>query len=189
MKKPSKEEALLAVETMLRYIGEDPWREGLKDTPKRIVRSWEKLYGGYNKSSKELLSTAFKGEGYDQMVFLGPVEFYSTCEHHLLPFSGVAYIGYIPGDIGRVVGVSKLARLVEIYARRLQIQERMTKQIADALEDCIQPAGVGVVVKAQHLCMTARGVEKKQALMITSAMRGALLEKDSARMEFLEFVK
>jgi GTP cyclohydrolase I len=179
------QEAKEAVRTILRYIGEDPDREGLQDTPDRVIRSWGKLYGGYKQDPENVLKAAFSDEGYDQMILLGPVEFWSTCEHHMIPFYGSVHVGYIPGDTKKVVGVSKLARVIEVYARRLQIQERMTQQIADAVEKFTGAKGVGVVVRGKHLCMVARGVEKQQSVMITSALRGAMIEQSSTRQEFM----
>jgi len=162
---------------LLQHIGDDPEREGLVGTPDRVVRSWDKLYGGYKQNPKDVLCTVFEEtENYDQMVLLRDIEMYSTCEHHLLPFFGKAHVGYVPGT--RVVGISKLARLVECFARRLQIQEKMTQQIADALNDNLSPRGVGVIVEAQHFCMTSRGVEKQNSVMVTSALRGCFTEKD-----------
>lgn len=178
--------ALAAVRTILEYIGEDPDREGLQGTPERVVRSWEKLFGGYEQDPMVHLKADFSSDGYDQLITLGPIEFWSTCEHHMLPFYGHVSVGYVPGEEGRVVGVSKLARTVEVYARRLQIQERMTKQIATAIKEAIDPSGVAVVVKAQHLCMVARGVEKRQSQMTTSSMSGVLRDNPAARNEFLQ---
>ncbi len=180
--------ALDAVKHMLALIGENPEREGLKETPARVVKSWEKLYGGYDQDPAELFAVDFASEGYDQLIVLEPIEFWSTCEHHMLPFYGTVSIGYIPGKEGRVVGLSKLARVVEIYARRLQIQERLTQQIAKAIQDGVKPAGVAVIVKSQHLCMVARGVEKQMSSKITSAMIGALRDNASARAEFLNLI-
>lgn len=171
---------------ILTYIGEDVNREGLIETPYRIVKSWDKLYGGYNQNSNDILSTTFIEGKCDEMIILKDIEFYSTCEHHFLPFFGKIHIGYIPND--KVVGVSKLARLVEIYARRLQIQERLTTQIADDIENILNAKGVIVISEAQHFCMTARGVEKQKSKMITSAIRGAF-EKTEARNEFMQLVK
>jgi len=181
------QEAKNAVKTILKFIGEDPGREGLRDTPDRVIRSWQKLYGGYREDPEKVLKANFSDEGYDQMIMLGPVEFWSTCEHHMIPFYGTVHVGYIPGDSRKVVGVSKLARVIEVYARRLQIQERMTKQIADAVEKFSGASGVGVVVRGKHLCMVARGVEKQQSIMTTSALRGELLNDGTARAEFLAF--
>lgn len=188
MREVDSEQALKAVETILCYIGEDPTREGLRGTPGRVLRSWGKLYGGYKQDPVKILKADFSSEGYDQLILLEPIEYWSTCEHHMLPFFGTVAVGYIPGSEGRVVGISKLARLVEVYARRLQIQERMTKQIAEAVETVIKPLGVAVVVRGKHLCMVARGVEKQQSQMTTSAMRGVFREKQSTRDEFLRLV-
>lgn len=187
--KPTREQALEAVRTMLLYLGEDPTREGLLDTPSRVVRSWDTLYGGYQQKPEEVMKTSFTQDNYNQMILLGPIEYWSTCEHHILPFYGTVYVGYIPGDDGKVVGVSKLARVVEIYARRLQIQERMTQQIADAVMKCASAKGVGVVVRGKHLCMVARGVQKQRSIMTTSAMSGAFMDESSTRDEFLRLTE
>jgi len=170
---------------MLEYIGENPKREGLVDTPGRVVRSFDQLYRGYKQEPKEILSRSFDSQDYDEMIVLKDIDFFSMCEHHMLPFFGKAKVGYVPGPSGRVVGISKLARLVDCFARRLQIQERMTKQIAQAIQDVLQPVGVGVVVEAQHLCMKARGVEKQNSMMVTSCLLGAFRDKPEARQEFL----
>lgn len=167
---------------LLEYIGEDPKREGLKDTPARVLRSFEKLYGGYSEDPGKLLQTTFSAEA-DEMIILRDIELYSTCEHHMLPFVGVCHIGYIP-SAGRVVGVSKLARLVEVFSRRLQIQEVLTTQIADALTEHLLPIGCGVVIEAKHLCMSARGVEKQRSAMSTSCLRGAFRSSPAVRAEF-----
>lgn len=174
------------VQDMLTTIGEDPSREGLVNTPIRVVKSWEKLYGGYKQDPSQILSTTFKeAENYDQMIWLTDIPFFSSCEHHMLPFFGVAHLAYIPGEDQLVVGASKLARLVECYARRLQIQERMTRQIADAVEKYLKPKGCGTIVIAQHFCMTARGIEKEKVRMKTSAIRGLFYEK-SVKEEFIQ---
>jgi GTP cyclohydrolase I len=177
-------EARRSVAHILECIGENPARPGLEDTPKRVVRSWRKIYGGYDVDVAKLLSTAFPCEGhrYRDMVVLSGIGFFSTCEHHMLPFWGHAAVGYIPKD--RLVGVSKLARVVDAFARRLQVQERMTDQIAAAIEQALDPVGVAVVIKAQHLCMTARGVEQEHTEMTTSALRGAFMQSEP-RSEFL----
>lgn len=172
---------------ILCYIGEKPDREGLLDTPQRVVKSWQTLYGGYNQSPAEILARQFDAKGYDEMVVLKDIEFYSTCEHHMIPFFGKAHIGYIPN--GKIVGISKLARLLECYARRLQVQEVLTKQIAHSINDILRPKGVGVVIEAQHLCMLARGVAKQNSVMKTSCLLGALLEKGPARAEFFDLIK
>jgi len=170
----------------MEYIGEDVSREGLLKTPERIIKSWEHLYSGYNKDPKKLL-TVFDSDGYDEIVLLRGIELFSMCEHHMLPFIGKAHVGYIPDK--KVIGVSKLARLVEIYARRLQIQERLTKQIAETLVKILQPKGVGVIIEAQHLCMKMRGVEKQNSVMVTSSMLGVFRNDNRAREEFLKLVK
>lgn len=174
------------IRNILTYIGEDVEREGLKDTPERIIKSWDKLYGGYKQDYKKILSKQFYEGKCDQMVILKDIEFYSTCEHHMIPFSGRVHIGYIPSE--SVVGISKLARLVEVFSRRLQIQERMTEQIADAIDEVLKPKGVIVIVEGRHLCMIARGVEKQNSTMTTSAIRG-VFNKSESRNEFLQLVK
>ena len=175
-----------AITRIISAIGDDPQREGLQNTPQRVIRSWDKLYGGYREDPAEVLKAVFVEGSCDEMVILKDIEFYSTCEHHMLPFFGRCSIGYIPS--GRVVGVSKLARLVEVYARRLQIQERLTTQIADTLVQYLTPKGVMVVMEAQHFCMTARGVEKQDSIMVTSAVRGTFKEETVARSEFLRLI-
>jgi len=175
-----------AIKNQIEYIGDNPEREGLVDTPERVIKSWSKLYGGYKEIPEEILKTTFIEGKCDEMVILKDIEFYSTCEHHILPFFGKVHIGYIPKD--KVVGVSKLARLVECFARRLQIQERMTSEIADNINKVLDCEGVMVIVEAQHFCMTSRGVEKQRAKMITSAMRGNY-ERVEVRNEFLSLIK
>jgi GTP cyclohydrolase I len=171
---------------MMQYIGEDPTRDGLLDTPKRVLKAWDALYQGYKENPKEILGRTFQNEEhYDEMVILRNIEFYSMCEHHMLPFFGQAHIAYIPNPEGRVVGISKLARLVDCFARRLQIQERLTRQIVDAIEENLQPLGAACFIEAQHLCMKARGVEKQNSVMVTSALTGVFKQKDASRLEFL----
>lgn len=174
-----------AIRTMLKAIGENPDREGLRDTPARVRRSWKKLFGGYDLSAESVLQTVFTEGACDEMVLLRDCEFYSTCEHHMLPFTGKVNIGYLPN--GHVVGVSKLARLVEVFSRRLQIQEQLTTQIAEAIETHLEAKGVMVVLDAQHFCMTSRGVEKQHSIMTTSAVRGAF-KKQETRTEFLRLI-
>jgi GTP cyclohydrolase I len=174
----------LLVRTMIEAIGDDPNREGVLDTPRRVVKSWGELYSGYKVDPKDILSTTFEKNGFDQLVLCKNIEFYSGCEHHMLPIIGVAHVGYLPGE--RVVGLSKLARLVDMYARRLQIQENMTTQIAKALLEHLKPQGVGVIIKAKHFCMCSRGVGKQESAMTTSAMYGVLRDNPSARAEFLK---
>ncbi len=170
-----------AVATLLRFIGEDPSRDGLVDTPDRVVRAWREMTAGYAEDPGEILSRTFE-ETSDELVILGGISFYSTCEHHMLPFYGTASVGYLPG---KVVGISKLARLVLCFARRLQIQERMTKQIAEAIATHLQARGVGVVIKAHHLCMGCRGARQPGTRMVTSSMLGTLRRDAVSRSEFL----
>lgn len=181
----SKADAITTVRTMLHLIGEDPDREGLKDTPERVLRSWEELFGGYQADVGKILSTEFSKDGYDEMIVCRDIEFYSTCEHHLQPFFGTAHVGYIPNKT--IVGLSKLARLVDAFARRLQIQERLTEQIACALEEHLTPIGTGVVIEAKHFCMICRGVRKQNSIMVTSSLKGAM--RDGARAEFLRLIE
>lgn len=170
------------VRRILQYLGESPSREGLRDTPKRVVRSWERLFGGYKQNPQEILRTQFgETSGYDEMVVLKKIRFFSTCEHHMLPFYGHATVAYIPRD--RVVGISKLARLVEVFSRRLQIQERLTEEIAGAIQEALDPVGVGVTMTAKHFCMISRGVEKESAEMTTSKLIGAF-QTPEVRAEF-----
>lgn len=177
-------------ETLIRetlmQIGEDVKREGLIDTPKRIVKSWSELYKGYNQKPEDVL-TVFDADGYDQIVLLKSVEMYSMCEHHNLPFIGVAHIAYIPGD--KVIGISKLARLLDIYARRMQIQERIGEQVTTALMDILKPKGAACIIEAQHLCMRMRGVSKQNATMVTSSLKGAFLDDSSAKAELMTLIK
>lgn len=177
------------VEQMLARIEGDNWhhREGLKDTPERVAKSWTELFSGYLTNPIDLLATTFESSGYDQMIVVKDIEFFSFCEHHILPFFGHVHIAYIPQ--GRVVGLSKLARLVECFGRRLQIQEKLTKQIADAIWQTLAPKGCAVVVEAKHSCMLARGVQKKDSTMVTSALHGVLKENAEARAEFLSLVR
>lgn len=167
-------------------IGEDPNREGLVDTPDRIIRSWGELFGGYKESPETVLTTFTEG-ACDEMVILTNIEFFSTCEHHMLPFFGKAHIAYIPNN--RVVGVSKLARLLDIFARRLQIQERIGTQVVDALMKHLEPKGAACVIEAQHLCMMMRGVEKQNSCMVTSALRGSFMHEPDTRAEFLRMIR
>ena len=162
-------------------------REGLRNTPKRVVESWKELYSGYKKDPKKTLDATFNGEGYDGIVLLKDIEFYSTCEHHMLSFTGKAHVAYIPTD--RIVGISKLARIVEIYARRLQNQERITTQVANALEKYLKPMGAAIIIEAKHECMGCRGIKKSNATMTTSAMRGVFFDKAEARSELMDLIK
>lgn len=170
---------------LLTLIGENPEREGLIETPKRVAKAYKTLFSGYKKNLEEIV-TVFDNEGYDEMVITKDIEFYSTCEHHMLPFFGKVHIGYIPD--AKIIGLSKLPRLVEIFSRRLQNQERLTSQIVQGLMTILSPKGAGVVVEAQHLCMMARGVEKQNALVLTSAVRGLFKKNQQTRDEFLRLI-
>ena len=178
----------LAMASIIEAIGEDPRREGIKHTPRRVAEMYAELFSGLDADPKAELAVDFK-EGYEEMVILRDIPFYSMCEHHLLPFYGVAHVGYIPSAGGRVVGVSKLARVVEILARRPQLQERMTQQIADAIFEALRPDGVAVVIQAEHLCMIMRGVKKPGTTVITSAVNGSFRSKVATRSEFLSLIR
>ena len=188
MARPMRAEAEDAVRTLLRWAGDDPERSGLLDTPARVVRAFEEFFKGYDQEPAAILRTTFdETDGYDEMVLLKDIEFSSHCEHHLAPIIGRAHVAYLPQR--RVVGISKLARLVEAYARRLQIQERMTVQIADAIQEVLQPRGVAVVIEALHMCMLMRGVEKQNSKAVTSAMLGAFRENAGTRAEFMDLIR
>jgi GTP cyclohydrolase IA len=183
----SRAQAEEAVRTLLRWSGEDPAREGLLDTPGRVVRAYEDWFSGYALDPDEYLARTFEEvEGYDELIVLRDIEFESHCEHHMAPIIGKAHVGYLPD--GKVVGISKLARVVEAYARRFQVQEKMTAQIADCIQRVLQPLGVGVVVEGAHECMTTRGVHKRGVSMITSKMLGSFREDARTRAEFLRFI-
>jgi GTP cyclohydrolase I len=185
--RPSRSEAEAAVRTLLRWAGDDPEREGLKGTPSRVARAFEEYFSGYGSDPNELLQRTFEEtDGYDEMVVLKDIRFESHCEHHLAPIIGKAHVAYLPKK--RVVGISKLARLVELYAKRLQIQEKMTAQIANTLDEVLQPKGVAVVIEAAHQCMTTRGVHKPGVTMVTSRMLGAFRTDPSTRREFLAII-
>ncbi|MBY0510752.1 MAG: GTP cyclohydrolase I FolE [Rhodospirillaceae bacterium] len=185
--RPTRKEAEEAVRTLILWAGDNPDREGLGGTPDRVVRSYEEFYSGYQQDPEEILRTTFEEtEGYDEMVVLKDITFESHCEHHMVPVIGKAYVAYLPNK--RVVGISKLARVVEAYARRLQIQEKMTAQIANAINDVLKPKGVAVVIEAEHQCMTTRGVHKPGVGMVTSTMLGAFREDPSTRKEFLAII-
>ncbi len=187
MGKPSREEAENAVRTLIRWAGDDPEREGLDGTPNRVVRAYEEHFAGYADDPLEYLKRTFEEvNGYDEMVVLRDIRFESHCEHHMLPIIGVAHVAYLPQK--RVVGISKLVRLVEVYAKRLQIQEKMTAQIAESLNDVLAPKGVGVVVEAAHQCMTTRGVNKPGVTMVTSHMLGLFRSDPKTRREFLAII-
>lgn len=175
-----------AVVNLLLSIGENPTREGLVDTPRRVAKSYTKLFEGYNQKPEDLL-TVFDADGYDQIVLLKDIEFYSTCEHHMIPFWGKAHVAYLPGK--KIVGISKLARLVDMYARRLQIQERICDQVTEALMDHLHPRGAACLIEASHLCMRARGVEKQSSVMVTSSLKGIFLTDQSARAELMTLMK
>ncbi len=174
-----------AVLELILAIGENKNREGLDETPKRVAKAFEKLFGGYSMQPSQFL-TYFDSEDYDEMIIVKDIEFYSFCEHHMLPFWGRAHIGYIPSK--KILGLSKLPRLVEMYARRLQNQERLTKQIAETLMEELDPKGVGIVLEAKHFCMMARGVEKQQSSAITSTMLGIFRKNEKTRAEFLRLI-
>jgi GTP cyclohydrolase I len=175
------------VHEMLVRIGEDPQREGLLATPGRVQRAWEFLSRGYTQSTESVLNDALFTVDYNEMVIVKDIEMFSMCEHHLLPFFGKVHVAYIPN--GKVIGLSKIPRLVDMFARRLQVQERLTTDIADAINEAIKPQGVGVVIEARHLCMMMRGVEKQHSSAVTSAMRGVFLESKSTREEFLALLR
>jgi len=177
-----------AVASIIEAIGEDPKREGLADTPERVAEMYAELFWGLGKDPKEELTVGFE-LGHREMVILRDIPFYSMCEHHLLPFYGVAHIGYIPNTEGRIIGISKLARVVEIIAKRPQLQERMTTQIADAIDEAIKPDGVAVVIQAEHLCMIMRGIKKPGSNVITSAIRGGFKRRAVSRAEFFSLIQ
>lgn len=173
---------------LLAEVGEDPAREGLQETPGRVIKAWRHWCQGYDQNPQDVLKTFADGaEGADEMVVVKNLEFYSHCEHHMAPFFGTAHIAYIPKD--RIVGLSKLGRVLDIFAQRLQVQERLTNQIADAIQEGLDPVGVGVILEAKHFCMCSRGVNKQQSTTVTSALRGAMKTNPSARAEFLALMK
>ena len=176
-----------AVKKILEAIGEDPQREGLIDTPTRVAKSMKFLTRGYQQNIDDVINNAYFTADCDDMIIVRDIEFFSMCEHHMLPFYGKCHIGYIPN--GKVFGVSKLARLVDVFARRLQLQERLTKEIANTILDTVAPEGVGVVMEAQHLCMIARGVQKQNSVMVTSAMLGSFRDEQATRNEFMHLIK
>ena len=177
-----------AISDIIEAIGEDPKREGLLGTPERVAEMYAELFGGMKQDPREELKVGFE-LGHREMVVLRDIPFYSMCEHHLLPFYGVAHIGYIPNEEGRIVGISKLARVVEVISRRPQLQEKMTTEIADAIMDAIKPAGVAVVIQAEHLCMIMRGIKKPGANVVTSAIRGIFSRKAASRAEFFSIIQ
>jgi GTP cyclohydrolase I len=186
-RRPSRAAAEAAVRTLLEWAGDDPSREGLRGTPERVARAYEEFFRGYGVDPHELLQRTFaEVDGYDEMVVLRDIRFESHCEHHLAPIIGKAHVAYLPAS--RVVGISKLARLVDAYAKRLQIQEKMTAQIANALDEVLRPKGVAVVIEAAHQCMTTRGIHKPGVTMVTSRMVGAFRDDPSTRREFLSMI-
>jgi len=186
--RPTREEAEAAVRTLLRWAGDDPAREGLKDTPGRVARAFEEFFSGYSIDPVALLERTFEEvDGYDEIVVLRDIRLESYCEHHIAPIIGRAHVAYLPGT--RVAGISKLARVVEAYAKRLQIQEKLTAQIANTINDVLQPRGTAVIIEAVHQCMTTRGVHKPGVVMVTSRMLGAFRDNDSTRRELLGMVR
>ena len=186
--KPSQDEAIEAVKTLIRWAGDNPEREGLSETPKRVIKSYKDFFSGYDQDPREILSKQFKEvDGYDEMIILKNIRLESHCEHHMVPFIGTAHVGYLPKN--KVVGLSKLARLVEAFAKRLQIQEKLTAQIANAIDEVLQPKGVGVIIEASHLCVATRGIHKPDSKMVTSRMLGTFRSDQATRKEFLELVK
>jgi GTP cyclohydrolase I len=185
--RPSREDAETAISTLLRWAGDDPTREGLIDTPARVARAFEEWFSGYNVDPEDYLKRTFEEvDGYDEMIVLRDIRFESHCEHHLAPIIGKAHVAYLPTN--RVVGISKLARVVEAYARRLQVQEKMNAQIANCIQKVLEPKGVAVVIEAQHQCMTTRGVHKPGVTMVTSTMLGAFRKDPMTRREFLTII-
>jgi GTP cyclohydrolase I len=186
--RPSQEEAEAAVRTLIKWAGDDPTREGLLETPKRVAKAYKELFGGYDTDPRDYLERTFEEvAGYDELVVLRDIRVVSFCEHHMLPFLGKAHVGYLPSD--RVVGISKLARVVNGFARRLQIQEKLTAEIAKAIQDILQPRGVGVVIVSEHSCMTMRGVNTPGSRLTTSSLLGVLRDDPRTRQEFLELVR
>ena len=186
---PNKEDAIEAIETIVRYIEKcgSNLREGLEKTPERVIQSYEEIFRGYSEDASEILDSTFNAEGYDGIVLLRDMEFHSTCEHHLQPFSGKGHIAYIPVD--RIVGISKLARLLDMHSKRLQNQERITQSVADDIVENLGPLGCAVILEAQHGCMKCRGVRKQNSIMTTSAMRGVFFDKQEARTEVLQLIR
>ncbi len=185
--RPSKEEAMKAVETLLRWAGDDPKREGLLDTPKRVVEAYREFFSGYDEDPEEILARTFEQvEGYDEMVLLKNMRLESHCEHHMVPIVGKAHIAYLPDQ--RVVGISKIARLLDVYGKRLQTQETMTAQIAETIQKVLKPKGVAVIVDAKHMCMTTRGVHKVGTTTITTQIKGAFKDDPQLRAQFFEMI-
>ena len=185
--RPDRVEVEAAFRTIIRWAGDDPCRDGLIETPSRVARAFEEFFVGYSQDPAEILQKTFEEiEGYDEMIVLRGIRFESHCEHHMAPITGQAWVAYVPS--GRVVGISKLARVVEVYAKRLQIQEKLTAQIANTINDVLRPQGVGVIIKASHHCMTTRGVHKPEADLVTSRMLGCFRDNPLTRQEFLSMI-
>ena len=185
--KPTREEAEAAVKTLISWAGDNPSREGLQETPKRVVKSYEEFYSGYEQDPEEILSKVFEEvEGYDEIIIVKDIRLESHCEHHMVPILGKAHVAYIPDQ--RVVGISKLARVVDLFAKRLQTQETMTAQIADTIDRVLKPKGVAIVIDAAHQCMSSRGVHKTETSTVTSRMLGAFRENPKSRMEFMNLI-
>ncbi len=189
MNNPERNEAVEAVEVLIRYIEKcnSSLREGLHNTPERVIESFDEIFSGYSNDANEILDSTFNSEGYDGIVLLRDIEFQSTCEHHLQPFTGRGHVAYIPVD--RIVGISKLARLLDMHSKRLQNQERITHSVANDLESILKPLGCAVIIEAQHGCMKCRGVKKQNSVMTTSSMRGVFFEKSEARTELLQLIR
>lgn len=186
--RPTEDEALAAVRTLIEWAGDDPDREGLLDTPRRVIKAYRELFAGYEADPRDYLARTFEEVGgYDELVLLRGIRVVSFCEHHMLPFLGTAHVGYLPND--RVVGISKLARVVHGFARRLQIQEKLTAEIAEAIQDILQPKGVGVVIVSEHSCMTMRGVNTPGSRLTTSSLLGAVRDDPRTRQEFFDLVR
>ncbi|HIG34447.1 MAG TPA: GTP cyclohydrolase I FolE [Candidatus Poseidoniales archaeon] len=186
---PERNEAVKAVEVLIRYIEKcnSSLREGLQNTPDRVIESFDEIFSGYSNDANDILDSTFNAEGYDGIVLLRDIEFQSTCEHHLQPFTGRGHVAYIPVD--RIVGISKLARLLDMHSKRLQNQERITHSVANDLESILKPLGCAVIIEAQHGCMKCRGVQKQNSVMTTSSMRGVFFEKSEARTELLQLIR
>lgn len=186
-KKPTKEEAQQAIKTLLEYIGEDPLREGLLETPRRVIKSYGEFFKGYHEDPDQILSKTFEDvEGYDEIVLLQNMRLESYCEHHMVPIIGKAHVAYLPN--GKVVGLSKIARVLDVYAKRLQTQERLTMQIALAIEKALDPKGVAVIIDSMHQCMTTRGVHKSETSTVTSCMRGIFRKDEKSRSELMSLI-
>ena len=178
-----------SIKRIFEYLGENPAREGLTDTPSRMIKSWDEIFGGYKINPKDIM-TIFKEDNvipFNQIILLKDIEFYSTCEHHFLPFVGKAHVAYVPKD--KVVGISKLARIVEVFSRRLQIQERIGNQVTESLMELLHPQGAACIIEAKHFCMTSRGVNKQNSVMVTSSLKGCFLTHDPTRKELLNLLK